>query len=52
MMATTNLANKYLIKASQYHPFHMLASSKLPIFIAVSVGLTALTFITKLHAIG
>jgi hypothetical protein len=39
------------LKSAQYHPFHILASSKLPIFMATFAGFLALSFITKLHSI-
>jgi hypothetical protein len=39
------------IKKTQQHPFHVLHSSKLPIFIATLSGGLAVTFIAKLHNI-
>jgi hypothetical protein len=45
---TTKLLN---IKQTQSHPFHVLHSSKLPIFIATLSGCLALVFIAKLHDI-
>jgi heme/copper-type cytochrome/quinol oxidase subunit 3 len=47
---------KYLkllnIRQTQEHPFHVLHSSKLPMFMSFFAGSTALIFIAKLHAIG
>ena len=37
------------IKQTQQHPFHVLTSSKLPLFMALFAGSTALIFIAKLH---
>lgn len=39
------------IKQTQQHPFHVLHSSKLPMFMSLFAGSTALIFIAKLHAI-
>jgi len=39
------------IKQTQQHPFHVLTSSKLPIFISILAGGLALSLIAKLHAI-
>lgn len=39
------------IKQTQQHPFHVLHSSKLPLFMSLFAGSTALIFIAKLHAI-
>jgi len=39
------------IKQTQQHPFHVLTSSKLPLFISIFAGSTALIFVTKLHGI-
>ena len=38
------------IKTTQQHPFHVLTSSKLPIFTATLSGMLALTLIAKLHS--
>jgi hypothetical protein len=39
------------IKQLQQHPFHVLTSSKLPLFMSFFAGSTALIFIAKLHDI-
>lgn len=39
------------IKQLQQHPFHVLTSSKLPLFMSLFAGSTALIFIAKLHDI-
>jgi len=39
------------IKQTQQHPFHVLHSSKLPMFMSLFAGSTALIFIAKLHTI-
>jgi hypothetical protein len=39
------------IKRTQQHPFHVLHSSKLPLFMSLFAGSTALIFIAKLHSI-
>jgi hypothetical protein len=41
--------HKYVNIDQQKHPFHVLSSSKLPIFIATFAGITALVFIAKIH---
>jgi hypothetical protein len=38
------------INKTQQHPFHVMHSSKLPMFISFFAGCTALLFVTKLHA--
>lgn len=40
------------IKLVQQHPFHVLTSSRLPMFMSFFAGITALVFIAKLHDIG
>lgn len=45
------ISRLYNTKQTQFHPFHVLTSSKLPIFIATFAGLLALTFVAKLHSI-
>jgi hypothetical protein len=37
------------IKQTQQHPFHVMHSSKLPMFLSMFAGCTALLFVTKLH---
>lgn len=39
------------IKQTQQHPFHVLTSSKLPLFMSLFAGSTALIFVAKLHDI-
>ena len=39
------------IRQTKQHPFHVLHSSKLPMFMSLFAGSTALIFIAKLHAI-
>ena len=39
------------IRQTQQHPFHVLHSSKLPMFMSLFAGSTALIFIAKLHVI-
>jgi len=41
----------YFVSNINSHPFHVLTSSKLPIFLSTFAGLLATTFITKLHNI-
>jgi hypothetical protein len=51
-MSTQLTKLKHLnIKQTQFHPFHVLTSSKLPIFIATFTGFLALSFISKLHGL-
>lgn len=38
------------INKTQQHPFHVLTSSKLPMFMSLFAGCTALLFVAKLHA--
>ena len=38
------------INQTQQHPFHVMHSSKLPMFLSLFAGCTALLFVTKLHA--
>ena len=38
------------INKTQQHPFHVLSSSKLPMFMSLFAGCTALLFVAKLHA--
>ncbi len=38
------------IAKTQQHPFHVLTSSKLPMFMSLFAGCTALLFVAKLHA--
>ena len=46
MSSTLQLKN---IKRTQQHPFHVLTSSKLPLFMSIFVGSIALIFVAKLH---
>jgi len=39
------------IRQTQQHPFHVLTSSKLPLFMSLFAGSTALIFVAKLHDI-
>lgn len=39
----------YFVNNINSHPFHVLTSSKLPIFLSTFAGLLATTFVTKLH---
>lgn len=38
------------INKTQQHPFHVMHSSKLPMFLSLFAGCTALLFVAKLHA--
>lgn len=38
------------VKKTQEHPFHVMHSSKLPMFLSLCAGTTALIFVAKLHS--
>lgn len=50
-MTTTTQLRLVNILQTQRHPFHVLSSSKLPIFMSFFAGSTALLFVAKLHGI-
>lgn len=49
MLTTLKLIN---VNKTQQHPFHVMHSSKLPMFLSLCAGSTALLFVAKLHATG